>query len=224
MPKRTKIDPNLIYNTWINNNKNGKLTAAILGIHTNTVYQKLRAFQHKCRSCSNEIPEGEIYCESCKDVHKNYSKKKREYLVSKNLCVNCHKPLGQNSPSRYYCLECLEQTRTYKRKYDSKKGKLYNSLPNFEKRLYRVQGTYNSEIRDFYKKHKGICFACGKKWDEISIHIHHIDCNKENNNEENISLLCFDCHMLLHRIISHNNLPSILKWIKENYPNVNLEI
>lgn len=51
------------------------------------------------------------------------------------------------------------------------------------------------------KKHEGKCSACGgdKKhplMDHSPLEIEHIDGNADNNKEENLTLLCPNCHAL----------------------------
>jgi hypothetical protein len=43
------------------------------------------------------------------------------------------------------------------------------------------------------------CSVCGK--DSGRLDVHHIDFNEQNNNPENLKLLCRSCHMKTHRVI-----------------------
>jgi len=49
------------------------------------------------------------------------------------------------------------------------------------------------------KKHGRKCMACGKEDErEKYIHVHHKDHNRENNNAENLKVLCAKCHRVEH--------------------------
>lgn len=55
--------------------------------------------------------------------------------------------------------------------------------------------------RYMFKKHNNSCQICG--WNEVNsytnkipLEIHHVDGNYLNNNEENLQLLCPNCHAL----------------------------
>ena len=47
-----------------------------------------------------------------------------------------------------------------------------------------------------YKKNK--CFMCGYDKCKNSLHVHHIDLNHENNDENNLITLCANCHGEIH--------------------------
>lgn len=44
------------------------------------------------------------------------------------------------------------------------------------------------------KRDNYTCRECGKNRDEVILAVHHIDYDKNNNNEENLITLCFSCH------------------------------
>jgi phage FluMu protein Com len=46
-----------------------------------------------------------------------------------------------------------------------------------------------------YFKYKCQCANCGENQ---NLHIHHVDFNRNNNDEENLILLCKDCHKFIH--------------------------
>jgi hypothetical protein len=216
MPKRIMVDKNLIYNTWIENNKNGRDTAFKLGIHPNTVYQVLRSFQGKCRSCKNEIPVGDIYCNTCKKLHAEHTAAKRKAAVGNHICSACGKPVSIYS--RVFCDECLEKSNIVKRQSDANTQKAIQCLPIWEKRLESVRRTHGAIARDFYREHEGVCCICGASWDKIAVHLHHIDGNHKNKSAGNYALLCFDCHMLVHKVLENKNVSAAITWIKKTYP------
>lgn len=68
----------------------------------------------------------------------------------------------------------------------------------------------NKQIKKYFlKKYNNSCQKCG--WGEINIHtgnvplaLHHIDGNSKNNREENLELLCPNCHSLTDNYGSTN--------------------
>jgi len=59
----------------------------------------------------------------------------------------------------------------------------------------RIDAKKREEIT---KKAKGKCQACHKKYRDIPMQIHHKDMKNENNNPENLELLCPNCHARKH--------------------------
>ena len=57
---------------------------------------------------------------------------------------------------------------------------------------------YCYEKRKELNKSKRKCIFCKSKQ---SIHIHHIDKNINNNNKNNLLIVCARCHILLHKRI-----------------------
>ena len=41
-----------------------------------------------------------------------------------------------------------------------------------------------------------VCFLSNWRGEKVPLELHHIDCNRLNNNPENIQLLCCNCHAL----------------------------
>jgi len=66
-------------------------------------------------------------------------------------------------------------------------------------RKYRLQRKQRQKIIEkLAKKYLGAhCVACGEK-DLAKLHIHHADGDWSNNSEENLILLCEDCHRVIH--------------------------
>jgi len=62
---------------------------------------------------------------------------------------------------------------------------------------YLPYGTgWTSELRDSIRARDGyICQVCNEKQKRKTFHVHHIDYDKENNNESNLITLCKSCHM-----------------------------
>ncbi|MEK7547040.1 MAG: HNH endonuclease signature motif containing protein [Patescibacteria group bacterium] len=59
-------------------------------------------------------------------------------------------------------------------------------------------------------------FACIACTERVSLNTHHIDGNRENNNPENLALLCANCHGMVHDgKISVQDLRECKKKVKE---------
>ena len=118
------------------------------------------------------------------------------------ICLNCGKEFMKypGSTGKYCSRECSSEHRGKKYIEDWKTGK--------------ISGTTNYTCSDFVrnyliKKHNSRCQLCG--WGEVNpftnkvpLQIHHIDGNSENNAEENLQVLCPNCHSLTENFGSRN--------------------
>lgn len=123
-----------------------------------------------------------------RSVSPNETFNKNAKLTSQNYCINCNTPI-QNGYK--YCSNQCEQEYKNKEKISDWKEhpEKYNS-PN----------TYNFIRTYLIKKYNG-CQICG--WNKINpvtnnspLEVHHIDGDCTNNSEENLQLLCPNCHSL----------------------------
>lgn len=70
----------------------------------------------------------------------------------------------------------------------------WKNNPNSTYNLY--DGKFTKELKyKIRKRDNWICQLCGKN---RSVHVHHIDCNKLNNQETNLITLCGSCHAKHH--------------------------
>lgn len=145
----------------------------------------------KCSRCDKEFwrdirsvrkSKNDIYCsDECK-----YEKVEVE-------CAYCGIQFNK-SPSRlsrsrsglYFC--CREHKDLAQR--------IENNIPEIWASHY---GTSLLEYRDKSIRHYGnTCEHCG--YDDLDIlHVHHIDKNRENNELENLIVLCPNCHASVHK-------------------------
>ncbi len=106
-------------------------------------------------------------------------------------CINC----GDNIPERNkYCSVRCQKEYEYK--------KYINNWKNGKE--VGIRGDYQISMhikRYLFEKYNNKCAVCG--WGEmnkytrtIPLEVEHIDGNYENNNEENLILLCPNCHSL----------------------------
>jgi hypothetical protein len=107
-------------------------------------------------------------------------------------CINCSKDLTSRKQIKY-CSNICQQEYEYKLYIESWKKGNENGL----------SGTgISGYIRKYlFRKHKDKCSICG--WSEknirtdlIPLEVEHIDGDFRNNKEENLTLLCPNCHSL----------------------------
>lgn len=125
-----------------------------------------------------------------------------------NYCLNCGKTIKSN---RKFCDAKCQQEHIFKEYVKSWKDGKINGL----------SGEYNlsKRIRRFLlEKNNYRCEKCG--WGEkniytntIPLEIHHIDGDYTNNKEENLQVLCPNCHSLTETYKSHNK--NGRKWRKK---------
>lgn len=145
-----------------------------------------------CLECGKRIPHNKKFCNSsCAATYNNkrHPKRKRENIC---YCKNCGKELGSGQKS--YCNNKCQKEYQYKTYIERWKDGLENGLIG----KYALSGHIKKYIRD---KFDNKCCVCG--WHEISeftkkvpLEIHHIDGNYKNNSEDNLQLLCPNCHSL----------------------------
>lgn len=126
---------------------------------------------------------------------------------AKAVCSNCSKHYNRSPKNlgTFCSIRCAAQYK-YKQNIEAwKKGELSGT------------SCYNcsSFVRRYlFDKYNNKCQVCG--WGEINsftnrvpLQIHHIDGDSCNNKEENLQLLCPNCHSLTENFGSRNNNASI---------------
>lgn len=129
-------------------------------------------------------------------------------------CKNIGKiPHNKGTAKKYYCLNCgslIKETKNTKHKYCS------NSCQHeYEYKLWVERYKQDNSIavntkwgqiprhlrRYIFEKFQNKCCLCG--WSEINpytntipLEVDHIDGHSENNSEENLRLICPNCHSL----------------------------
>ena len=107
------------------------------------------------------------------------------------FCRNCNNPI--NKRSKYCSIKCQKE-------YEFKE--YINKWKNNKVDGMRGEYQISSYIKTYlFKKYNNRCARCG--WGKINIYtnnipleIEHIDGNYKNNKEENLILLCPNCHSL----------------------------
>ena len=157
-----------------------------------------------CLHCGKEIVDGKHrkkFCnQSCSASYNNHKRGNKPLI---NLfCLNCGKELHKKQHGTKYCSQHCQQEYQYKQYIERwKKGE--------ENGMCGEYGLSN-HIRHYLLEKTGYkCEKCG--WGEenphthtIPLEIHHIDGNYTNNKEENLQVLCPNCHSLTETYKSHN--------------------
>lgn len=125
---------------------------------------------------------------SCAATYNNLHKKPKDY----GKCLYCGKPLNR-SGKKYCNNKCQAQYKKQQFLEQWKNGLHNGHIPN---------GQISVFIKNYLlEKHNYTCEKCG--WGQINpytnkvpLEIHHIDGNWENNSEDNLQVLCPNCHSL----------------------------
>ena len=127
--------------------------------------------------------------------HFNKGKRTKDFY-----CLNCGKKL-ENKQSKFCDLKC--QHEYYYQEYIKR-------WKNGEENGLKGEYSISKYIKHYlFEKHNCKCEKCG--WGEtneftgtIPLEVHHIDGDYKNNKEENLQLLCPNCHSLTETHKSHN--------------------
>lgn len=158
-----------------------------------------------CLYCGKiiEVPEGikvkyirdKKFCNSSCSAKYNNSIRKLNKKVETYVCLNCGKEnIAKRNSTKKFCDNKCQNEYYYKQYIIRWKNGEENGL----------SGKYglSSHIRRYMlEKAEYKCIKCG--WNEINkttgntpLNIHHKDGNYMNNNEDNLEVLCPNCHSL----------------------------
>ena len=157
------------------------------------------------------------YCINCGKELNKHQKKFCSHSCSAtfNNSKRCLKKL--NGENTRHCATCGKELKDYQRKYCSNKCQvIYQQNKYIDKwkngDVSGVCGEYgiSTIIRNYLlSKSNYKCEKCG--WGELNtftkkvpLEIHHIDGDYTNNKEENLQVLCPNCHSLTETYKSHN--------------------
>ena len=106
-------------------------------------------------------------------------------------CLNCNKPINRRSK---YCSNKCQTEYQYKIYINKWKNNEINGMRG----AYQISSYIKTYL---FIKYNNKCARCGwgeinKYTNKIPLEIEHIDGNYKNNNEENLILLCPNCHSL----------------------------
>lgn len=153
-----------------------------------------------CKQCKKPIPyerRNNNFCnQSCSATYNNQKRKKKQ----KNECLNCKKELKRKNQK--FCSNKCQQTYIYKKYIENwKNGKEDGLIGKY---------SLSSHIRHYMlTKANYKCEKCG--WNQrnqftgqIPLEVHHKDGDFRNNKEENLEVLCPNCHSLTSNYKSMN--------------------
>ncbi len=149
-----------------------------------------------CLVCGKKLKQGQKkFCSrSCSATYNNSLRKETLY------CKNCGTPLKENQ--KEFCSNKCQTKYQYEQYIERWKNGEESGL----------SGVYNisKHIRRYlFEKNDCKCEMCG--WGEtnkftgnIPLEVHHKDGDYTNNKEENLQLLCPNCHSLTETFKAHN--------------------
>jgi hypothetical protein len=167
-----------------------------------------------CSFCNEEIFKNEKmmnkhklhFCN--KTCHQNYLRRNSKNIIVK--CDNCKKEIIRNSRRRsktglFFC------------------GNLCKNRFLAQKRRWMKDETFSHRSRKdiLFKKSNFGCQRCLYSEDIRMLDIHHYDSNHDNNEIENLRILCVWCHNLYHRTKIKIEIPIL---ITKKELNLKLEI
>lgn len=195
-------------NVWENTANSNKLKKIISDNNIDISHFKIKS-KHSlyipkfCKKCGKIIPyEKRLnnFCShSCANSFNNMGVAKNIKIENIHYCLKCNKKITKN---KYFCSQKCKNDFYYQ-KYieDWKNGKETGTRGRYDISLH---------IRRYLMaKYENKCQICG--WNKcnqytglIPLHIHHIDGDCTNNKEENLQLLCPNCHSLTNNYGSSN--------------------
>lgn len=138
-------------------------------------------------------------------------------------CKNCEKSLEGKDKRQKFCSHSCSTTFNNKGRVHSKKTKERISIAvskatkgKYRKIIKSILELSGRTVRKILKRLNLGCSNCG--WDKGTCDIHHINGRKINDydNHNNLSLLCPNCHRMVHEGTLDKN---ILKNLNETIPN-----
>jgi hypothetical protein len=136
----------------------------------------------------------------CKQCHKEFEAKEQTRSFCSQSCAATHNNIGRIRRVLKYCLNCSNVLTNNKKVYCNntcqqsaqKKVKIDSGLEKCSSQFIR---------RFLLEKHGSKCMKCGwcevnKSTGKVPIELNHIDGNSQNNEMDNLELLCPNCHSL----------------------------
>lgn len=126
-------------------------------------------------------------------INQNETFNKGLKKTNNNICLNCGKQLDKRYKQKFCSNQCQSDYR-YKTYIESWKNGNKDGMTG-------KYGLSQHIKRYLFEKYKNKCQICGwgetnKKTGKIPLEVHHIDGDYTNNKEENLQLLCPNCHSL----------------------------
>lgn len=135
---------------------------------------------NECKECKKSTENSKFCSRSCAATFNNRGMRRHGNAPLEANCLNCQKKLYGKS-TKYCDQKCQSE---YQHKEKIQKWKLGEDIGN-------------KPIKRYLRSKRNECWCCGiKDWNDkpIVLELEHIDGNHRNNKEENLSLLCPNCH------------------------------
>lgn len=145
----------------------------------------------------------DIECDNCK---KTYKRHKRFYTSQYDGCSPLCLSILKGSRVFVDCAHCGKSTEKKASALNNSKSGLYfcnreckEAAQTYMKAImpdhYGTGGNYRAAAL----KHYGAsCQRCGYSKNIAAIHVHHVDRNRNNNDLNNLEVLCANCHAIEH--------------------------
>lgn len=150
----------------------------------------------------------------CKQCGKTLEWKQRRYTFCSHVCAAVSRG-GIHRKDSTYCVTCgiqINKKRQYKNTYCSKKCQQIHTFRTKRDVGNELDG---ASIRKYLlNTREHLCTECGiTEWNNktISLEVHHVDGYANNNSEENLTLLCPNCHSQTPNY-KHKNRGSGREW------------
>ena len=161
-----------------------------------------------CNTCHKEftalISEHRKFCShSCSTTNSNFKRTKKIYGSFE--CKNCKeiKVLNRTTRANIYCSYKCHREYEKKETLEKWKSGLHKGFKGKTRAICNWLREYLLE------KYNNSCIKCG--WNELHpvdhkplVEINHIDGNAENNKEENLEVLCPNCHSMTYNFRARN--------------------
>ncbi len=191
---------------------NAAEVARRMGCHENSVRAISRANLKLCVRCNDPgVVPGKTLCAKCAEWDKDRMAAKRKERRRQGLCVNCGQPRALGL--RIHCSACNEAANERNERYQKRRGPCTPKQKQDD-----LIERYGQDAWKRWQLAGGKCEACGAKYGEIAVHVHHIDEDRTNNTFDNFACLCFDCHRAVHRLISSRDRKALISWFEKTYP------
>ena len=169
-----------------------------------------------CQQCGKIIPyekrTNKFCSSSCAATYNNTGRVRIKKTIEKPSIKK------QIIKEKHYCLFCGNELTKYRQeKFCSKKCQLEQKHKDFIERWkkgyeFGMKGEYgiSNHIRRYLlEKYNCKCQLCGwgnknEYTNKYPLEVHHIDGDYTNNKEENLQLLCPNCHSLTESYKAHN--------------------
>lgn len=157
-----------------------------------------------CKHCQTPIPyekRRNQFCSQSCGAHFNNTHFFHDHHKTTKCCKQCGSPLKERK------LYCSDKCKS-----------LFLTTQSFKKRLSMGYIPHKETIRKYILKTRPYqCEECKNTlWNNVPIplEVHHIDGNYKNNTDENLKLLCPNCHALTRNYKTKNKLPGRPKYNK----------